>query len=87
MMLGALALTPLTQLPLPLASPSLGWEITIGSARFLQLTCAAAAGTTQRSIRQIITGHRMQARIQAVSTCLTSGARPLGALMAGGLGT
>lgn len=28
----------------------------------------------------------MQARMQAVSTCLTSGARPLGALLAGGLG-
>ncbi|MFB7255113.1 MFS transporter [Streptomyces nojiriensis] len=87
MMLGAVALTPLTQLPLLLASPGLGWEITIGAALFLQLACAGAAGTTQRSIRQIITEYRMQARMQAVSTCLTSGARPLGALMAGGLGT
>ncbi|MFF4448232.1 MFS transporter [Streptomyces sp. NPDC001502] len=87
MMLGALALTPLTQFPLLLASPGLGWEITIGATLFLQLACAAAAGTTQRSIRQIVTEYRMQARMQAVSTCLTSGARPLGALLAGGLGT
>lgn len=29
----------------------------------------------------------MQARMQAVSTCLTSGARPLGALLAGAIGT
>ncbi|MGW6388962.1 MFS transporter [Streptomyces sp. NPDC055103] len=87
MMLGALALTPLTQIPLLLASPGLGWEFTIGGALFLQLTCAGAAGTTQRSIRQIITKSNMQARMQAVSTWLTSGARPLGALLAGGLGT
>ncbi|WP_236242393.1 MFS transporter [Streptomyces sp. CC228A] len=87
MMLGALALTPLTQVSLLLASPGLGWEIVIGAALFLQLACAGAAGTTQRSIRQIITENSMQARMQAVSTWLTSGARPLGALLAGGLGT
>lgn len=87
MMLGALILTPLTQLPLLLASPGIGWQIAIGAALFLQLVCAGAAGTTQRSIRQIITEYRMQARMQAVSTCLTSGARPLGALLAGCLGS
>ncbi|MFF5488710.1 hypothetical protein [Streptomyces virginiae] len=50
MMLGALALTPLTQLPLLLASPGTGWEVTIGATLFVQLACAGAAGTTQRSI-------------------------------------
>ncbi|MFE6272316.1 MFS transporter [Streptomyces goshikiensis] len=87
MMLTALAITPLTQLPLLLASPGLAWQITIGAALFLQLACAGAAGTTQRSIRQIITTAEMQARMQAVSTWLTSGARPVAALLAGGLGT
>ncbi|MFE7161007.1 MFS transporter [Streptomyces sp. NPDC057636] len=87
MMLTALSITPLTQIPLLLASPGLGWEITIGSALFLQLACAGAAGTTQRSIRQIITASAMQARMQAVSTWLTSGARPVAALLAGGFGT
>lgn len=87
MMLAALGITPLTQIPLLLASPGLGWEISIGVALFLQLACAGAAGTTQRSIRQIITVEGMQARMQAVSTWLTSGARPLAALLAGGLGT
>lgn len=87
MMLAALAITPLTQIPLLLASPGLGWEITVGAALFLQLACAGAAGTTQRSIRQIITVEGMQARMQAVSTWLTSGARPVAALLAGGLGT
>lgn len=87
MMLGALALTPLTQLPLLLASPGTGWSLAIGAALFVQLACAGAAGTTQRSIRQIITEPGMQARMQSVSTCLTSGARPLGAVLAGALGT
>lgn len=87
MMLAALAITPLTQIPLLLASPGVGWEITIGAALFLQLACAAAAGTTQRSIRQIVTESGMQARMQAVSTWLTSGARPVAVLLAGGLGT
>ncbi|KUN90061.1 MFS transporter permease [Streptomyces bungoensis] len=87
MMLVALALTPLTQIPLLLASPALTWQIGIGAALFLQLACAAAAGTTQRSIRQVVTADDMQARMQAVSTWLTSGARPVAALVAGGLGT
>ncbi|WP_447034663.1 MFS transporter [Streptomyces sp. DSM 118878] len=87
MMLTALAITPLTQLPLLLASPGLAWQITIGAALFLQLACAGAAGTTQRSIRQMVTSGGMQARMQAVSTWLTSGARPVAALLAGGLGT
>ncbi|MFF8903245.1 MFS transporter [Streptomyces lydicus] len=87
MMMAALAITPLTQLALLLASPGLRWQIAIGAALFLQLACAGAAGTTQRSIRQIITIAGMQARMQAVSTWLTSGARPVAALLAGGLGT
>ncbi|MET9988368.1 MFS transporter [Streptomyces enissocaesilis] len=87
MMLVALALPPLTQIPLLLASPARTWQIGIGAALFLQLACAAAAGTTQRSIRQVVTADDMQARMQAVSTWLTSGARPVAALVAGGLGT
>uniref|UniRef100_A0AAU2VII1 MFS transporter n=1 Tax=Streptomyces sp. NBC_00008 TaxID=2903610 RepID=A0AAU2VII1_9ACTN len=87
MMLGALAVTPLTQIPLLLASPGVGWELVVGCALIVQLACAGAAGSTQRSIRQIITTSRMQARMQSVSTWLTSGARPPGALLAGGLGT
>ncbi|MEU2769342.1 hypothetical protein ABZ628_21670 [Streptomyces diastaticus] len=86
MMLTALAITPLTQLPLLLASPGLRWQVAIGAALFLQLACAGAAGTTQRSIRQIITTAGMQARMPAVSTWLTAGARPAAALLAGGLG-
>ncbi|WP_331718039.1 MFS transporter (plasmid) [[Kitasatospora] papulosa] len=87
MMLTALALTPLTQIPLLLASPGLAWQIAIACALFVHLACAAASGTTQRTIRQSITSDGMQARMQAVSTWLTAGARPAAALLAGGLGT
>ncbi|MEU5898746.1 MFS transporter [Streptomyces venezuelae] len=87
MMLAALAVTPLTQVPLLVASPGLAWEVVIAGALFVQLACAGAAGTTQRSIRQMVTQPAMQARMQAVSTCLTSAGRPLGALVAGVLGT
>jgi hypothetical protein len=67
--------------------PSASCQVALGAALFLQLACAGAAGTTQRSIRQIITTAGMQARMQAVSTWLTAGARPVAALLAGGLGT
>lgn len=50
MMLTALAITPLTQIPMLLASPGRGWQITIGASLFLQLACAGAAGTTQRNL-------------------------------------
>ncbi|MEU9087474.1 MFS transporter [Streptomyces sp. NPDC048357] len=50
MMLGALALTPCTQIPLLLATPGTTWHVVIGCALVLQLACAGAAGTTQRSI-------------------------------------
>ncbi|OII65546.1 hypothetical protein BJP40_01250 [Streptomyces sp. CC53] len=41
----------------------------------------------ENTFRQIITSAGMQARMQAVSTWLTAGARPVAALLAGGLGT
>ncbi|MEU5839753.1 MFS transporter [Streptomyces diacarni] len=87
MMLTALALTPLTQIPVLLASPGLAWQVGIGAALVGQLACASAVGTTQRSIRQVVTNSDMQGRMQAASTWLTSSSRPLAALLAGALGT
>lgn len=87
MMLTALILTPITQLPLLIASEGRSWQIAIGAALAVQLLCAAAAGTTQRSIRQMITTPRLQGRMQAVSTWLTGGSRPFAAPLAGALGT
>ncbi|MET9834019.1 hypothetical protein ABZ078_33060 [Streptomyces sp. NPDC006385] len=45
MMLAALTITPLTQIPLLLASPGLAWQFAISGALFLRLACAAAVGT------------------------------------------
>ncbi|MFI6689364.1 MFS transporter [Streptomyces sp. NPDC050485] len=87
MMVTALAVTPLVQVPLLLAGPGLGWQLFIGAALVVQLACASAAGTTQRSIRQMITQAGLQSRMQAVSTWLTGGSRPLAAAVAGVLGT
>ncbi|WP_348640149.1 MFS transporter [Streptomyces reticuliscabiei] len=87
MMLAALILTPLAQIPLLLASSGRSWQIAIGAALAVQLFCAAAAGTTQRSIRQMITTPRLQGRMQAVSSWLTGGSRPFAAPLAGAIGT
>ncbi|GAB2992517.1 MFS transporter [Streptomyces pseudoechinosporeus] len=87
MMLTALSLTPITQLPLLIASPGRSWQIAIGAALAVQLLCAAAAGTTQRSVRQMITTPCLQGRMQAVSTWLTGGSRPFAAPLAGVIGT
>ncbi|WP_331753516.1 MFS transporter (plasmid) [Streptomyces sp. NBC_00637] len=87
MMLAALILTPLTQIPLLIASSGRSWQVAIGAALAVQLFCAAAAGTTQRSIRQMITMPRMQGRMQAVSSWLTGGSRPFAAPLAGAIGT
>ncbi|RSO07016.1 MFS transporter [Streptomyces sp. WAC 06783] len=87
MLLAALALLPLTQIPLLIAVPGTDWQIMIALALAVQLFCAAATGTTQRSIRQIVTAEHMQGRMQAVSTWLTGGARPVAAAVAGAIGS
>ncbi|MFF1712224.1 MFS transporter [Streptomyces sp. NPDC058268] len=87
MMLVALALTPLMQLPLLMAGPGRPWQVIIAIALSVQLCCAGAAGTTQRTIRQMVAKGRLQGRMQAVSSWLTGGSRPLAAALATGLGT
>ncbi|WP_328923600.1 MFS transporter [Streptomyces sp. NBC_00190] len=87
MMLAALMVTPAAQIPLLLARRGFGWQIAVAVAFFVQLCCAGMAGTTQRSIRQCVAAAGMQARMQAVSTWLTAGSRPLAALVAGGIGS
>ncbi|WP_250993297.1 MFS transporter [Streptomyces sp. RKAG337] len=79
------ALTPLTELPLLLAGPGLAWQIIMAASLVVQLACAAAAGTTQRSVRQVLCEPGFQARMQSASTWLTAGSRPLAALVAGAL--
>ncbi|MFD7552239.1 MFS transporter [Streptomyces sp. NPDC059816] len=57
--------------------------LTAGAA--VQMTAAAAAGTTQRTLRQHLTPPDLQSRAQQTAMWVTSGVRPFAALAAGGL--
>ncbi|MDT0460661.1 MFS transporter [Streptomyces sp. DSM 41527] len=79
------AVSPPAQAPLLLAGPGLRWQIALASALAVQLFWATASGTSQRTLRQILCEPRFQGRIQAASTTVTAGARPLAAAVAGTL--
>ncbi|MBP2034702.1 putative MFS family arabinose efflux permease [Streptomyces avidinii] len=79
------AVSPLAQVPLLLAGPGLRWQVTLALVLAVQLFWATASGTSQRSLRQIICDPRFQGRMQAASTTVTAGARPLAAAAAGAL--
>ncbi|MEV5239565.1 MFS transporter [Streptomyces cinnamoneus] len=86
-MLTALAITPFTELPLLLAAPGHGGQVGIAAGLFVQLACATAQGSTQRSIRQAVCEPGMQGRMLATGQWITYGTRPLAALLAGAAGT
>ncbi|GAA2255642.1 MFS transporter [Kitasatospora cystarginea] len=79
----ALALSPLCQLPLLLARPGTTGQVAIGAAMVVQTGCAVASGALLRSIRQLITPPEMQGRAQSSGMWLAFGLRPLAALLAG----
>ncbi|MFE9679294.1 MFS transporter [Streptomyces sp. NPDC006259] len=79
------AVSPLAQIPLLLAAPGLRWRIALAGTLAVQLFWATASGTSQRSLRQILCEPRFQGRMQAASTTVTAGARPLAAAAAGAL--
>ncbi|MFE2163943.1 MFS transporter [Streptomyces sp. NPDC059447] len=79
------AVSPVAQVPLLLAKPGLRWDIALAAALAAQLFWATAPGTSQRSLRQILCDPRFQGRMQAASTTVTAGARPLAAAAAGTL--
>ncbi|GHF70692.1 MFS transporter [Streptomyces mashuensis] len=86
-MLTALAITPLTEVPLLLAAPGRAGQVFIATGLFVQLACATAQGSTQRSIRQAVCEPGMQGRMLATGQWITYGTRPLAALLAGAAGT
>ncbi|WP_116211654.1 MFS transporter [Streptomyces olivoreticuli] len=86
-MLTALAITPFTELPLLLASPGRTGQAAIATGMFIQMACATAQGSTQRSIRQAVCEPGMQGRMLATGQWITYGTRPLAALLAGATGT
>lgn len=86
-MLTALALNPLAQLPLVLAGPGLAGQLAIGTGMALQTCAAVAHGGLQRSVRQELCPAHLQGRAQSTGAFLAFGLRPFAALLAGGLGT
>ncbi|MFI9248748.1 MFS transporter [Streptomyces sp. NPDC053069] len=86
-MLTSLALAPFTEVPLLLATPGRPWHIAIAVAMFVQLGCAVAQGSTQRTIRQAVCDPALQGRMLATSRWVVYGSQPVAALLAGAVGT
>ncbi|MFE0629360.1 MFS transporter [Streptomyces sp. NPDC058864] len=83
----ALALAPVTQLPLLLARPGIVTQVAIGTAMVVQTGCAVASGGLIRSVRQLLAPPRLQGRAQSSGMWLAFALRPPAALLAGVLGT
>ncbi|WP_406336309.1 MFS transporter [Streptomyces zaomyceticus] len=86
-MLAALALNPLAQIPLILAAPGLAGQLAIGTGMVIQTCAAVAHGGLQRSVRQELCPEHLQGRAQSTGAWLAFGLRPFAALVAGALGT
>lgn len=86
-MLGALSLNPLAQVPLVLAGPGLGGQVAIGTGMIIQTGAAVCHGGLQRAVRQELAPDELQGRAQATGSWLAFSLRPFAALAAGALGT
>ncbi|MGI5438818.1 MFS transporter [Streptomyces shenzhenensis] len=86
-MLGALSLNPLAQVPLILAGPGLGGQVAIGTGMIIQTGAAVCHGGLQRAVRQELAPDELQGRAQATGSWLAFSLRPFAALAAGALGT
>ncbi|MEU9396122.1 MFS transporter [Streptomyces sp. NPDC048324] len=86
-MLTALALNPVAQIPLVLVGPGLGGQLAIGTGMVIQTCAAVAHGGLQRSVRQELCPDQLQGRAQSTGAWLAFGLRPVAALLAGALGT
>lgn len=71
--------------PLLLAEPGPVWLTVLATAGFLRTAGAVAAGSTQRSLRQLLCPSHLQSRAQQTSVWLVTGIRPLAALTAGAI--
>ncbi|MFJ8676754.1 MFS transporter [Streptomyces sp. NPDC093589] len=76
---------PACGVPLLLAQPEPAWLAGLAVAGAVRTAAAAAAGSTQRSIRQQQCPAHLQARAQQTSVWLVSGLRPFAALTAGSI--
>lgn len=86
-MLTALALNPLAQIPLLIVGPGVGGQIAIGVGMVVQTCAAVAHGGLQRSVRQELCPAHLQGRAQSTGAFLALGLRPVFILLAGVFGT
>ncbi|WP_216373048.1 hypothetical protein [Streptomyces tailanensis] len=86
-MLGALALNPVAQIPLVVAGPGLGGQSAIGVGMVIQTGAAVCHGGLQRAVRQELAPDHLQGRAQATGAWLAFSLRPFAALAAGALGS
>lgn len=86
MIVSAVALCPLAQLPLVLATPGVTGQVAIGAGMVMQTGCAVASGGLLRSIRQLLAPPELQGRAQSTGMWLAFALRPLAALCAGLMG-
>ncbi|MCX4970883.1 MFS transporter [Streptomyces sp. NBC_00654] len=86
-MLTALTINPLAQIPLVLVGPGTAGQAVIGACLLIQTGAAVAHGGLQRSVRQELCPAHLQGRAQATGAWLASGLRPVAAFLAGVLGT
>ncbi|MFD7016654.1 MFS transporter [Streptomyces sp. NPDC059928] len=82
-MISALVLAPVSQLPLLLARPGAAGQLAICCGLFVQLFGAVTHGLTQRTVRQRACAAEMQGRMQATGQWTAFGLRPFAALLAG----
>lgn len=80
-MLTALAINPLAQMPLVLVGPGTAGQAVIGACLLIQTGAAVAHGGLQRSVRQELCPAHLQGRAQATGTWLAFGLRPLAAFL------
>lgn len=83
----AVALVPLTQLPLLVTGPGVVGQVVIGTGMVVETGCAVASGSLIRTVRQLLAPPDLQGRTQSSGMWLAFALRPLATLLAGLLGS
>ncbi|GAA3799409.1 MFS transporter [Sphaerisporangium flaviroseum] len=78
---------PVTYIPLVLISPGVAGQVVITIAFTVELVAAFVYNITHSSFRQLVCPPRLLGRMNATNRWLSWGAAPLGALLAGTLGS
>ncbi|MGW2147215.1 MFS transporter [Nonomuraea bangladeshensis] len=86
-LLGAATAYPLSTATIGLVDPGLAGQLIVGFSWTMMIIITLIFQSTQRSLRQLLTPQDMQGRLAATSRWLTWAATPIGAILAGALGT